>query len=393
MVQEFFKSIYVDNGATTRVRKDVVEVMQKYFEKQFGNPSSKHAIGEKARTAVEKSRQAISKVFNAKPEEIIFTSGGSESNNLAIKGTAFSQDKGKKDHIITTTIEHKSVLKTCQWLETQGFKVTYLKPDSKGFIDPNAIKKTITKRTFLVSIIHGNNEIGTVQDVKSIANICEENNVLFHIDACQSFLKTPLDTPTMPVDLISINAHKLHGPKGVGALYIRNGTTITPLIHGGNQEKGLRAGTENVPGIVGFSKAVQLSRSEKELQELKTRQEKLIEGLLSIENSHLNGPKGEFRLAHNINIRFDDVDSDTLSGYLDRKGIITSTSSACSARSTKPSQILKEIGLTSNQAKESLRLGISYETTQEDVEYIVKTIQKTVKKIRKKSFVERIFDK
>ncbi|MGM5481239.1 MAG: cysteine desulfurase family protein [Nanobdellota archaeon] len=386
-----FRSIYLDNGATTRVDKRVVDAMTPYFNQKYGNPSSSHTKGQAAHDALEDSRKTIAKTLGAKPEEIIFTSGGSESNNLALKGVAFARDKKEKNHIITSTIEHKSVLNAVRWLNTQKYKVTMIAPDHQGFVDPEKIRKSITSKTLVVSIIHGNNEIGTLQDIRKIGDICREKNVLFHIDACQSFLKTPIDVKKLDVDMVTVNAHKLHGPKGVGALYVREGVDIMPLIHGGHQEHDLRAGTENVPLIVGFAKAVELSNSSKERKKLTKLRDMLMERLLTIEGAKLNGPYGENRLAHNINIRFDDVDSSALGGYLDRKFIYTSTGSACNAPTGEPSYVLKEIGLTDKEANSSIRIGVSSELTFKDVDKIASVIEKNVKKLRNPGMIGKLF--
>ncbi len=380
------KQIYLDTGATTRVDPRVVESMQPYFNEKYGNASSAHSKGEEAKKALENSRKTIAKALNAKPEEIIFTSGGTESNNIAIKSIAFTnRDKG--NHIITSKIEHDCILESCKWLEKQDFKITYLDVDSEGFVKPEVLEKAITKDTILVSIIHGNNEIGTIQDLKSLGDICKKHNVYFHTDACQSFTKTDLDSKD--ADLITLNAHKIHGPKGVGCLFVKQGTNIEAWQHGGGHEFGLRSGTENIPAIVGFAKAVEIANKNHVIYMTKLR-DQIISELLKIGNAKLNGPK-ENRLCNNINICFKGIDAPSLGSKLDNKGISSSLASACSANNDELSHVLKAIGLSNEDANSSIRLTLSRFTTQEDVDYAIKVISKTVKSWSKKGIVDRIF--
>ncbi len=370
--------IYLDNAATTKVDKNVLKSMGPYFNKKFGNASSVHQIGQEAKNALEKSRKIIAKSIGAKRNEIVFTSGGTESNNLALKGLFFANPH--KKHIITTKIEHDCVLETCKWLEKLGAEVTYLDVDKEGFIDLNQLKNSIREDTLIVSIIHGNNEIGTIQDLESIGEICKEKNVLFHTDACQSFTKADINIKKMNLDLVSLNSHKIHGPKGVGALYIREGTKITPLFHGGGHERGFRSGTENVSGIVGFTKAVKIS-SNKDVERMKKLRDELIEGILDIPNVKLNGSK-EKRLCNNINVSFTNIEGESIGGYLERKGIYTSTGSACSSHSLKTSHVLKAIGCTDLEANSSIRISISKYTTKKEIEYVIENLKKIVKKLR-----------
>jgi len=374
------KKIYLDNAATTKVDDRVVEVMLPYFNEKFGNASSQHFIGQEARDAFEKSRKTIAKSLNAKPHEIIFTSGGTESSNLALKGLFFDNFP-EKNHIITTRIEHDSVLNTCKWLERQGAKVTYLDVDAEGFIDINELEKAITDKTIVVSVIHGNNEIGTIQDLEKIGKICREKKVLFHTDACQSFTKVLIDVKKQNLDLVTLNAHKIHGPKGIGALYIREGIKITPLSHGGGHEKGLRSGTENVPGAVGFAKAVEIA-NEKDIKRMTEQRDKLIREILKIQNVGLNGPR-ENRLCNNVNVSFNNIEGESIGGYLEQKGICTSTGSACASHSLETSHVLKAIGLTPLQANSSIRVSISKYTTEEEINYFLELIPKIAEKLRK----------
>ncbi|HOC97068.1 MAG TPA: cysteine desulfurase family protein [Candidatus Pacearchaeota archaeon] len=374
------KRVYFDNASTTKVDEKVVREMLPYFSEIFGNASSQHDIGIKAKDVLERSRRIIAKSIKANIGEIIFTSGGTEANNFALKGLFFS-NYPQKNHIITTKIEHDSILNVCRWLETQGAKITYLDVDEEGFVDIEDIKKSITDKTFLVSIIHGNNEIGTIQDIEAIGKLCREKNVLFHTDACQSFTKVPINVGKQNLDLVTLNAHKIYGPKGVGALYIRDGIQITPFAHGGGHEKKLRSGTENIPGIVGFAKSVDIS-NEKDVRRMTTLRDKLIEGLLKIENVKLNGPVGDKRLCNNINVSFNNIEGEAIGGYLENERIYTSTGSACMSNTLQTSHVLKALGLSSLQSNSSLRISISKYTSEDDINYFLEKITKIVKKLR-----------
>lgn len=380
------KTIYFDNAATTKVDEKVTKDMLPYFNVNFGNASSQHLKGNIARQAMEKSRRIIANSINARSDEIFFTSGGTESNNLALKGLFFSNFPEKK-HIITTKIEHDCVLKACQWLETQGAEVTYLDVDKEGFVNLEELRNAIREDTFLVSIIHGNNEIGTIQDLKSIGEICREREIYFHTDACQSFTKTEIDVKKQNLDLVTLNAHKIHGPKGVGALYIKKSVAerITPLAHGGGHEQGIRSGTENIPGIVGFASAVKNS-NKKNIKKMEELRNELIKEILQIENTNLNGPKDENldkRLCNNINVSFNNIEGESIGGHLQAYGIYTSTGSACMSHSLETSHVLKALGLSALQSNSSLRISISKNTTKEEVEYFLKMLQNIVKKLRK----------
>ncbi|MFA5019508.1 MAG: cysteine desulfurase family protein [Candidatus Pacearchaeota archaeon] len=377
----WFKKIYLDNGATTMVDEKAAEAMSKYFNKEFGNASSTHSFGRDAKNALENARKVIANSINADSEEIFFTSGGTESNNWTIKGVAFA-NKNRGNHIITTKIEHKCVLNSCKWLETQGFRVTYLNVDKEGFVDLDELKKEIKKETILVSVIHGNNEIGTVQDLEKIGEICKKNNVYFHTDACQSYTKTRLDVKKQNLDLVTLNAHKIHGPKGVGALYIKKGVKIIPMQHGGGQENDMRSGTENVAGIVGFAEAVKLAGNKKYTEHMNKLRDKLISEVLQIPNSKLNGATGNNRLCNNANFSFKGVEGEAIGGYLDQKGIASSTGSACSEASLEPSYVLKAIGLTDEEANGSLRLTLSRFTTEEEINYVLDVLPGIIKKLK-----------
>ncbi len=376
------RQIYLDNAATTKVDEQVLREMLPYFGSKYGNASSIHFKGQEAKNALEKARKIIAKAINAKTHEIIFTSGGTESNNLALKGLFFA-NYPKKNHIITTKIEHDCVLNSCKWLESQGAKVTYLDVDEEGFVNLKELKNAINEKTILVSVIHGNNEIGTLQDLESIGKICKEKRVLFHTDACQSFTKTEINVKKQNIDLVTLNAHKIHGPKGIGALYIKDGIKITPLAHGGGHEAGVRSGTENVPGAVGFAKAVSIA-NKKDIEKMTKLRDKLIDEILKIPNTKLNGPR-EKRLCNNVNVSFNNIEGEAIGGYLERYGICTSTGSACSSHTLKTSHVLKAIGLTPLQANSSLRISISKYTTQEEIDYFLKALRKIVEKLRKLS--------
>jgi len=385
------KTIYMDNGATTMIDPVVLKKMNPFLTEKYGNASSMHTFGQEAKNALEDSRRIIAKNINAKPEEIIFTSGGTESNNFAIKSIAFSNKK-KGNHIITTKAEHKCVINSCKWLEEQGFKVTYLDVDKEGFVRPEDLEKAITPKTTLVSIIHGNNETGTIQDLEALGKICKEKDVYFHTDACQSFTKTLLDVKNQNLDLVTINSHKIHGPKGVGALYIKTGTNIKPWQHGGGHEKNMRSGTSNVHGIVGFAEAVKQAMNKSHIQKMTKLRDKLIKGVLKIEGVRLNGPKGDKRLCNNANFSFKAIEGEAIGGYLDQKGICSSTGSACSAKSLEPSYVLKAIGLSDEEANGSLRLTISRFTTEQEIDYVIKVLPGIAKKLRKISPFGKVVD-
>jgi len=377
------KKIYLDNAATTKVDESVVKEMLPYFTDKFGNASSQHLVGQEAKRALEESRDIIAHSIGAKRDEIIFTSGGTEANNFVLKGLFFSLRK-EKNHIITTKIEHDCILNTCKWLETQGAKITYLNVDKEGFVDLEELKKAITPETLVVSIIHGNNEIGTIQDLSEIGKICHEKKVYFHTDACQSYTKVLIDVKKQNLDFVTLNSHKIHGPKGVGALYIKKEiqNKITPLLHGGGHEFGLRSTTENIPGVVGFAKAVKIASNSNVKYMIKLR-DKLIEGILKIPRTKLNGANGDKRLCNNINICFNDVEGEAIGGYLDSYGISSSTGSACASHSLDVSHVLKAIGLNHQEINSSIRLSISKLNTEEEIDYVLEILPKIIEKLRK----------
>jgi len=374
---------YLDNAATTKVDDKAIKAMIKYMKEDYGNPSSLHESGAKGKEAIEKARKIIAKSLNAKTSEIYFTSGGTESNNWAIKGL-FWENFPSKNHIITTKIEHDATLKTCKWLEKQGAKITYLDVDREGFINLKQLEKSITTKTILLTIIHGNNEIGTIQDLESIHKITKQHDVPLHIDACQSYTKIPIDSKN--AELISINAHKINGPKGIGALYVKDKSKLTSLMHGGGHERQQRSGTENVPGIVGFAKAVE-NISKKDIEKMIKLRDKLIKGILEIKNTSLNGPKPESnkRLPNNVNISFNNIEGEAIGGYLENRGIYVSTGSACMSNTLKSSHVLQAIGLKPLQANSAIRLSLSKYTTDKEIEYTIKKLPEIVKKLRRLS--------
>jgi len=380
------KEIYLDNAATTRVDDSVVKEISKYSSESYGNASSSHLIGKEAKRAINEARETIAKSIGAKDEEIFFTSGGTEANNWALKGLFFANPNRK--HIITTKIEHDCILETCRWLESQGAKITYLGVDKQGFVNPKDVEKAITPNTLLVSVIHGNNEIGTIQDLGAIGEICRKRGVYLHTDACQSYTKTLLDVKKQNIDLVTLNAHKIHGPKGVGALYVRKGIKITPLLHGGGQESFFRSGTENVPGIMGFAKSVKIASSS-DVKRMSKLRDKFIADILKIPNTKLNGAIGEKRLCNNINICFSNIDAEAIGDYLISYGICSSIGSACSSNTLegihKRSHVLEAIELSEMEMKSSVRFSISKYTTEEEINYASKIITNVVEKLRKMS--------
>jgi cysteine desulfurase len=340
-------------------------------------------MSREVKKAIFDAKVKTAKAINAGRDEIFFTSGGSEANNWALKGVAF-RNKDKGNHIITTEIEHHSILNTCKYLEEQGFKVTYLPVDEKGIVSTKDLIKAINKDTILVSIMFANNEVGSIQKIKEIGAICKERGILFHTDAVQAIGHIPVDVKEMNIDLLSMSAHKFYGPKGIGALYIRKGTKIHNLIHGGAQERAKRSGTENVSGIVGLGKAIELASNnlESENKKLTLLQDKLIDGLLSIPGTRLNGPTGEERLPGNVNISFKYVSGEAMLVALDNMGIYASSGSACASGSLEPSHVLVSMGLPEDIIKSSLRFSMGEGTTEEDIDYLIQTIPNVVKKIR-----------
>jgi len=377
------KMIYMDYAATTPTDQAVVDAMTPFFQNVFGNPSSLHSFGQEAKNAVEAARQTIAESIGAKPEEIVFTSGGSESDNFAIKGVACAQ-KNKGNHIITSSIEHHVVLETCGFLEKNGFEVTHVPVDEEGLVDPVDVEKAITDKTILISIMHGNNEIGTIQPVDEIGEIARRRGIAFHSDAVQTFACLPINVDELKVDLLSASGHKIYGPKGIGIIYIRKGTRIQPFLHGGDQERGLRASTHNVPGIVGMGKAVEIAMKgmNAEAERLTALRDRMIQGILvNIEDTCLNG-HSRLRLPNNVNVSIEFVEGESLLLSCDMEGIACSTGSACTSSSLEPSHVLMAIGLPHETAHGSLRFTLGRHTREEDIEYVIRTLPGIVKKLR-----------
>lgn len=383
------KKVYMDYGASTPVDKEVIEEMLPFFDKHYGNPSSIHSFGREASDAVEKSREQVASILGAEPDEIIFTSGGTESDNLAIKGIAFrnKEKRGKKGvNIITCAIEHPAVLETCKYMEKIGFNVKFLPVDKHGLIKLNELEDAISKDTFLITIMFANHEIGTIEPMEEIGKIAKAHDVLFHTDAIQAVCKTPIDVDKLNIDLLSISGHKIYGPKGVGALYARKGTKLQTISHGGGHEKGLRSSTYNSPGIVGLGKTCELGkiRLKKDMAHLKNLRDLLIKKGLAIEESYLNGHP-EKRLVNNAHFRFTAIEGESLNLMLDDKGIAAATGSACSSKKLQASHVLLAIGLKPEQAHGSLRLTLGRMNTKEEVEYVAGEIPGVVQKLRNMS--------
>ncbi len=369
------KKIYLDNAATTKVNEKVVREMDKYLIEEYGNPSSQHLMGEKAREEIDRARENIAKEINAKPWEIIFTSGGTEANNIAIQGLAKANPEKKK--IIISEIEHPSITEPCKHMESLGYKIVKTPVDAKGHVRLDILEKEIDNSTLLVSIMHVNNIIGVVQDISKIIEICKKKGTLFHTDAVQSLGKIGIDV-SEGIDLLSASAHKINGPKGSGFIYIRSGVKVEPIFYGGGQEKGIRSGTENVPGIIGFARALEIQKKVNK-DKIKAIRDKIIEGLQNI-GGKINGSI-EDRIYNNVHVSFPLIESGVLVEYLSKKGIYVSSGSACESKKEMEDRTLKAIGLTSLEAKGSIRITINEELLEEDVGFVLGEIEKGVKKL------------
>ena len=378
--------VYADNAATTQVSKPVLDAMLPYLSEQYGNPSSLYAIGRDAKKYLELARADVASCLGVEPHEIFFTSGGSESDNWAIKGVAHQLAKKGKKHIITSKFEHHAVLHTCAALEQEGFSVTYLDVHSDGLVRPEELEAAIREDTALVTIMYANNEIGTIQPIPELGAICKKHGVLFHTDAVQAAGNVPIQMKEQNIDLLSLSAHKLHGPKGVGVLAIRKGISLPNLIDGGAQERGRRAGTENVAGIVGLSVALKeaCATMDERNKRLRSMRDRLIDGALQIERSHLNGDRAK-RLPGNVNLCFEGIEGESLLLLLDLNGICGSSGSACTSGSLDPSHVLLAIGLPHEIAHGSLRLSLSDQNTEEDVDYILEVLPGIVERLRSMS--------
>ena len=378
--------VYADNAATTQVDPRVIDKMLPYFSTGYGNASSLYALGQSAHTALEEARKNVAAVIGAQPREIFFTSGGTESDNYALRGMMHSRRAGGRKHLITTTIEHPAILQTCKALEKEGFRVTYLPVDHYGLVDLEALDKAICEDTLLVSVMAANNEIGTIEPIAEIGKLCHDRGVYFHTDAVQAYGHIPLDVQAMNIDLLSLSSHKINGPKGVGAIYIRSGLQPETFITGGGQEKGRRSGTENIPGIVGLGEAARLKQAEmaEESARVRALQRRLIDGVLRIPQTILTGHPTQ-RLPGNCSFAISSIEGESLVLFLDHEGVCASTGSACSTGSLDPSHVLMGIGLAHEVAHGSLRLTLGRFSTEEDVDHILEVLPRIVERLRSMS--------
>lgn len=378
--------VYADNAATTQVDPRVIDKMLPYFSTGYGNASSLYALGQSAHTALEEARKNVAAVIGAQPREIFFTSGGTESDNYALRGMMHSRRAGGRKHLITTTIEHPAILQTCKALEKEGFRVTYLPVDHYGLVDLEALDKAICEDTLLVSVMAANNEIGTIEPIAEIGRLCHDRGVYFHTDAVQAYGHIPLDVQAMNIDLLSLSSHKINGPKGVGAIYIRSGLQPETFITGGGQEKGRRSGTENIPGIVGLGEAARLKQAEmaEESARVRALQRRLIDGVLRIPQTILTGHPTQ-RLPGNCSFAISAIEGESLVLFLDHEGVCASTGSACSTGSLDPSHVLMGIGLAHEVAHGSLRLTLGRFSTEEDVDHILEVLPRIVERLRSMS--------
>jgi cysteine desulfurase len=373
--------IYLDYAATTPTHPEVVQAMLPYFTDVFGNPSTPYVYGQEARKAVEEARNKVASLINAQSEEIVFTSGGTEADNFAIEGVAYANENAG-NHIITTSIEHHAVIEPCKFLEKRGFTVTYIPVDKYGLVNPQDVKKAITDKTILISVMHANNEVGTIEPISEIGKIAKERGIIFHTDAVQTVGHIPVDVDELGVDLLSTSAHKLYGPKGIGALYIKKGTRLAPFIHGGQQERRQRAGTENTPAIVGFGKAAEIAAEEMidEVKRLTFLRDKFITGLLGqVDDLQLNGHPTK-RLPNNINVSIDSAKGELMLLNLEAEGIYASAGSACSSSNPEPSPVLLALGLSPEQARSALRFTLGRGTTENSIEQVLEVLPHIIDK-------------
>ena len=378
------KRIYLDHSATTPVDPEVATLMMTYYTEKYGNPSSVHSFGREAKQALEQARSQVAELIGATPSEVTFTSGGTEADNLAILGTADAlRKKGK--HIITSCIEHHAVLETCEYLEKNGFDLTIIPVDEEGILSLEEVRKAIRPDTILISVMHANNEVGSIQPIAEIGKLAREHGITFHVDAVQSLGKIPIDVQEMNIDLLTVSSHKIYGPKGVGALYIRKGVRVMPLVHGGGQEKKRRSGTENTPGIIGFGKACELAgqRMAEDAEHQEKLRDKLMNGILErIDYVKVNGPLGKDRLPNNVNVSIQFVEGESLLLSLDMLGVAASSGSACTSGSLDPSHVLLAMGLIHEIAHGSLRFSLGRQNTEEEIDYVLEQLPKIVERLR-----------
>lgn len=377
--------VYADNAATTPVSREVIDAMAPVFESQWGNPSSLHSKGREAKNLLDDARERIAKVFRCNSSEIYFTSCGSESDNWAIKGAVSRLSKKGRNHIVTSAIEHPAVLNTCRELEKQGYPVTYVGVDENGMVKLDELEAAVTEKTAIVAVMYANNEVGTIQPIEKIGNIAHSKGALMFTDAVQAVGNIDIDLSKLPVDMLALSGHKIHAPKGIGMLYIKKGVVIDSLINGGGQERRKRAGTENLPYIVGLAKALEIAAAKiSELGRVEKMRDRLIEALEKVPYSKLNGHRTE-RLAGNVNIGFEFIEGESMLLWLDISGIAASTGSACSSASLEASHVLLAMGVPHEKAHGSVRLSISHETTEEDIDYIIETLPPIIEKLRNMS--------
>jgi len=378
------KRIYLDHSATTPVDLEVAALMMTYYTEKYGNPSSVHSFGREARQALEEARRQVAELIGATPQEITFTSGGTEADNLAIIGTAEAMSK-KGKHLITSSVEHHAVLETCEFLAKNGFELTILPVDAEGIVSVEDVRKAIRPDTILISVMHANNEVGAIQPIDEIGQLAKEHGITFHVDAVQTLGKIPINVKAMNIDLLTVSSHKIYGPKGVGALYVRKGVRLAPRAHGGSQEKKRRSGTENTPGIIGFGKACELigKRMDKEDARQIILRDKLMNGIIErIKYVKVNGPLGEKRLANNVNVSIRFVEGESLLLSLDMLGIAASSGSACTSGSLDPSHVLLAMGLVHEIAHGSLRFSLGSQNTEEEIDYVLEQLPKIVERLR-----------
>lgn len=383
------RKVYFDHSATTSVDPLVVEAMLPFFHEKFGNPSSIHSFGRETKVALEEAREAVAEFLKTRAADIYFTSGGTESDNLAIKGVAYEL-KNKGNHIITSKVEHHAVLHTCEALEKEGFEITLLNPDKYGMVHPEAVEKAIKSNTILISIMHANNEVGTINPIEKIGEIAQSKGILFHTDAVQTFGKLPLNLSKLPIDLMSISGHKIYGPKGIGVLYIRKGVKLAQLMHGGGHERNRRAGTENIPGIIGLAKAVELRKQnfKNENEQVKKLRDRFAERInKEVPRAILNGHP-EKRLSGHLNLSFQGIEGEALLLSLDLKGIAASSGSACTSGSIDPSHVLLAMGVKPELARSSIRFSLGKDNTDADVDYTLEILPEIVKRLRSMSAIE-----
>jgi len=378
------KRIYLDHSATTPVDLEVAALMMTYYTEKYGNPSSVHSFGREARQALEEARRQVAELIGATLQEITFTSGGTEADNLAIIGTAEAMSK-KGKHLITSSVEHHAVLETCEFLAKNGFELTILPVDAEGIVSVEDVRKAIRPDTILISVMHANNEVGAIQPIVEIGQLAKEHSITFHVDAVQTLGKIPINVKDMNIDLLTVSSHKIYGPKGVGALYVRKGVRLAPRAHGGSQEKKRRSGTENTPGIIGFGKACELigKRMDKEDARQIILRDKLMNGIIErIKYVKVNGPLGEKRLANNVNVSIRFVEGESLLLSLDMLGIAASSGSACTSGSLDPSHVLLAMGLVHEIAHGSLRFSLGSQNTEEEIDYVLEQLPKIVERLR-----------